>query len=199
MAMQSLHKEGTCSNLLLSSWCSLSSPSLCVCVCGLFLILLPPYGIFVRRDGSTRNAKLMLLIIIIVFCLGEQPHLITFFRLYVCVVTFFWYCCYMLCFSLCAVYVARMEQQGTHQGTQSSYSWSLSCYFIQVSNLTWRLLLVMHVCVIVFFWFCNCVCIDNDWHESFKFSNIASFPRCMSKDLWLFCFFHLVPMQWIFT
>lgn len=136
MAMQSLHKEGTCSNLLLSSWCSLSSPSLCVCVCGLFLILLPPYGIFVRRDGSTRNAKLMLLIIIIVFCLGEQPHLITFFRLYVCVVTFFWYCCYMLCFSLCAVYVARMEQQGTHQGTQSSYSWSLSCYFIQVSNLT---------------------------------------------------------------
>jgi hypothetical protein len=80
-------------------------------------------------------------------------HLITFFWSYVCVVTFFWYCCYMLCFSLCGVYVARMEQQGTHQGTQSSYSWSSSCYFIQVSNLTWHLLLVMHVCVIFSFGF----------------------------------------------
>lgn len=126
-------------------------------------------------------------------------HLITFFWSYVCVVTFFWYCCYMLCFSLCGVYVARMEQQGMHQGTQSSYSWSLSCYFIQVSNLTWHLLLVTHVCVIFFFWFCNCVCIDNDWRESFKFSNKASFPHCISKDLWIFSFFHLVHVYWIFT
>jgi hypothetical protein len=59
--------------------------------------------------------------------------------------------------------------------------------------------LVMHVCLIVFFWFCNCVCIDTDWHESFKFSNIASFPHCISKDVWLFCFFHFVHVQWIFT
>jgi hypothetical protein len=191
--MQLLHKEGTCSNLLLSSWCSLSSPSLCVC--SLFWILLPFYGVFVCRDGSTRNANLMLLVIIIVFCLGEQHHLITFILSYVCVVTFFWYCCYTLCFPLCEVCVARMEQQGMHQGTQSSYPWSSSCYFIQRSNLTWRLLLVMHVCLIVFFWFCNCVCIDNHWHESFKLSNIASFPCCISKDLLFFWFFHLVHVQ----
>lgn len=109
--------------------------SIFMCVCSLFLILLPLYGGFVCMDGSTRNAKLMLLVIVIVFCLREQPHLITFFWSYVCVVTFFWYCCYTLCFPLCGVCVARMEQQGTHQGTQSSYSWSSSCYFIQMSNL----------------------------------------------------------------
>jgi hypothetical protein len=129
----------------------------------------------------------MLLIIIIVFCLGEQPHLITFFWSYVCVVTFFWYCCYMLCFSLCGVYDARMEQQGMHQGTQNSYS--CSYYYIQVSNLTWRLLLIMHVCVIVFFWFYNCVCIDNDWHEFLKFSNILHSLVAYPKTCGFFVFF----------
>jgi hypothetical protein len=112
----------------------LSTRWLCVCH-HLFLILIPPYGVFVCTDGTTMSTKLLFLVVMIILYSGEQTHLIIFFGLRMC--------CHLLVLSLCILfppswgfYVHVWNNKGV-KGHKALGVGHHCFFFIIVSNLAW--------------------------------------------------------------
>jgi hypothetical protein len=158
-----------------------------MCVCHhLFLISIPPYGVFVCRDGRTMSTKLLLLVVMIVLCSSEQTHLIIFFLVVHVLSPSFGLTITHIVSPFTGFLCTCTKQRGC-QGAQSFWCWSSLFSFI----------LVQQPCMITFFWSCMCVSLlSYDFITIFCLiiSNISllsflmtiSFPHCIFKDLWSF-------------